>query len=450
MTATRSRQHGSVLIVSLVVLVAVTFIALTLAREARVEIQVAARAVDEVRTRALADSCIDRAMAVLKLDDTTGDTLQDVWRNDETTWRNVPLGAGHCWVVFGEEDPGDAKEVRYGLRDEASKLNVNTATVDQLLQIPGMTQEIAEAIVDWRDTDEEPQANGAESDYYNALEPGYTAKNGPIESIEELLRVRGIDESILYGEDRNRNGALDPCEDDGDRSYPPDDADGTLLRGLADYLTVYSMDMNWTKDGRARLLITNAQPQAIRDRLEKNGLSTAMGGTIFQFLQLRRGQPLASVAELLQIPSMDEASFAICADELTSREEAQLAGKININTAARAVLAGLPGLTADDVSAIMSRRSDAAEALDSPAWLLRVLERQKVGQVFELVTTRSYQFTVHAAVALDDRPEMVRRIEAVIDRSYAPMRVLWRRDLSFLGFPVAGERSQNSPGVEVP
>ncbi|MEZ0228136.1 MAG: general secretion pathway protein GspK, partial [Planctomycetota bacterium] len=356
----------------------------------------------------------------------------------------------HCWVVFGEEDPGDAKEVRYGVRDEASKLNVNTATVDQLLLIPGMTQEIAEAIVDWRDTDEEPQANGAESDYYNALEPGYTAKNGPFESLEELLRVRGIDESILYGEDRNRNGALDPCEDDGDRSYPPDDADGTLNRGLADYLTVYSMDMNWTKDGRARLLVTNAQPQAIRDRLEKNGLSTAMGGTILQFLTLRR-QPLQSAAELLQIPTMDEASFAICADELTSREDPQLPGKININTAAKVVLQGLPGLTADDVSAIMARRADAAESLESPAWLLRVLERQKVGQIFELITTRSYQFTVHAAVALDDRPEMIRRIEAVVDRSYAPMRVLWRRDLTFLGFPIAGERSQNNAtGVQVP
>lgn len=447
--ATGRRDRGSVLIVSLVVLLAVTFIALTLAREARVEIQVAARTVDDVRTRALADSCIDRVMAVLKTDDTVADTLQDFWRYEETLWRNTPLGAGHCWVVFGEEDPGDAKELRYGVRDEASKLNVNTATADQLLQIPGMTQEIAEAIVDWRDTDDEPQANGAESDYYNALEPGYTAKNGPIESLEELLRVRGIDESILYGEDRNRNGQLDPCEDDGDRSYPPDNADGTLNRGLADYLTVYSMDMNWTKDGRARLNAASAQPQEIRDRLEANGMSTAAGGQVFQYLQLKRA-PLQSVAELLQIPNLDEASFAIAVDELTMSADPQLPGRINVNTAARAVLAGLPGLTSDDVSAIMARRSDAAEDLASPAWLLRVISRQKLGPILDLVTTRSYQFTVHAAVSLDDRPEMIRRIEAVVDRSYAPMRVLWRRDITFLGFPIAGERGQNNSGAQVP
>jgi type II secretory pathway component PulK len=441
-----------VLVVALVVLVAITFIALTLAREERVEVQVAARTADDVRTRALADSCIDKVMAYLKQDDTPGDTLADQWRDDETTWRNFQLGtnnfSAHCWVVFGEEDPGDGKEVRYGVRDEASKLNVNTATEDQLMQIPGMTQEIAEAIIDWRDTDDTPMANGAESSYYNSLTPGYNAKNGPIESIEEMLRIRGIDESILYGEDRNRNGVLDPCEDDGSRSFPPDDADGTLLRGFADYLTVYSMDMNWTKDGRARLNATKAQPADVRDRLEKQGMSTQLAQAVERYIQQRRG--LQSVAELINVQNMDEANFAIAADELTNNDNAQTPGLININTAAKEVLAGLPGLTSDDVSAIMGRRINAAEDLSSPAWLLRVLTKPKLTRIFDMVTTRSYQFTVHAVVAMDDHPEMIRRIEAVIDRSYSPMRVLWRRDITLLGFPIANERIQNNPNTRVP
>lgn len=443
----RRRQSGSVLIVALVVLVAVTFIALTLAREARIEVQVAARTVDNVRTRALADSCIDKVMANLKLDDTPGDTLADEWRDDETMYRNFPLGAGHCWVVYGEQDPGDGRETRYGVRDEASKLNVNIATEQQLMQIPGMTTEIAEAILDWRDTDDTAMESGAESSFYNALVPGYNAKNGPIESLEEMLRIKGIDESILYGEDRNRNGILDPGEDDGDRSFPPDDSDGLILRGFADYLTVYSMDMNWTKDGRARMNVTSAKPDDVRARLEKQGMATNVAGQVAQ--QMQRGG-IQSVAQLLQIPTMDEANFAIAADELTTVDQPQLQGRINVNTASQPVLAGLPGLTADDVSSIMSRRLNAGEDLSSPAWLLRVLPKQKFGQIFDLITTRSYQFTVHAAVALDDHPEMIRRIEAVVDRSYAPMRVLWRRDLTRLGFPLANERTLNNSGAQVP
>lgn len=445
----RRRDRGSVLVVAMVVLVAITFIALTLAREARIEVQVAARATDDVRTRALADSCIEKMISMLKNDDTVADTLQDLWRDDEADLRNFQLGAGHCWIVFGEEDPGDGREIKYGVRDEASKLNVNTATLDQLLQIPGMTEDIAESILDWRDQDDNPMPNGAESSYYNALTPGYNAKNGPFESMEELLRVKGIDESVLYGEDRNRNGFLDPCEDDGAHSFPPDDQDGALLRGFADYLTVYSLDMNWTKDGRARLNIASAPRggDAIKTRLTTQGMDSTLAQRVQDYVEQRRGPPITSIGDLVNVQGMDETGFAIAADELTLTDAAQVPGKINVNTAAKEVLAGLPGLTTDDVSAIMSRRLNAGDDLSSPAWLLRVLTKQKVQRVFDLVTTRSYQFTVHAAVCLDDPDDIrpMRRIDAVIDRSYSPVRIVWRRDLTQLGFPIPNERGAKLP-----
>jgi general secretion pathway protein K len=53
--------------------------------------------------------------------------------------------------------------------------------------------------MDWRDPDDLHRVNGAESDYYLALHPPYTAKNGPFDMIEDLLWVRGMTADLFYG-----------------------------------------------------------------------------------------------------------------------------------------------------------------------------------------------------------------------------------------------------------
>ena len=108
----------------------------------------------------------------------------------------------------------------FGLVDEASKLNLNTATADMLAMLPGMTVEFAAAIVDWRDNDSTPSENGAEDEVYQRLDPPRRCKNGPFESIDELRLVYGATPELLHGEDANRNGILDANENDGDVSLP--------------------------------------------------------------------------------------------------------------------------------------------------------------------------------------------------------------------------------------
>ena len=439
------RDRGVVLVIALVVLVAVVAIVLELAREARIEVNVAARELDEVRVRAVAESGIERALVALATDDTRDDTLADRWRDDETTFRGASIGGGRYWVFFGEPDPGDGRELKYGARDEASKLNVNQATRDQLLKLPGMTEEIADAVLDWRDQDEDARDQGSESSYYNAVSPAYSAKNGPIESLDELLRVKGIDEGVLWGEDRNQNGALDPGEDDGDRSFPPDDANGILGRGLASYLTVYSFDRNTTKDGRARLVVAGASDKDLQDRLVAAGVAPAEVQQIVRWKNRRGAPPVRLVGDLLDAPGVDEAVFAIIWDELASSDAPRIPGRINVNTAAKEVLGGLPGLTDDDLSSIVARRTTPNEDLSTPAWLLRVLPKPKLRAILEQVTTRSDQLTVEVAACLDVRPQVTRRLSVLVDRAFTPPRVLFRRDLSSLGFPLAGERGEGVP-----
>ena len=416
---------------------------LSLSREVGVEAAVAGQALDDIELRALVSSAVERALAELALDRGQPATLLSPWRDDEARFRAAPHGAGKFWLLNAELDPGDGRELRYGIRDEASKLNINAATVDQLLALPGMTEEAADAIIDWRDSDDDPQPYGAEAAYYAAIVPPYTPKNGPFESLDELLRVRGVDAAMLWGEDRNRNGILDPGEDDGDRSFPPDDADGILDRGIAEFLTVFSREPNQTSDGRARVVWGSASVDELEDRLIEGGMG---GAALDRLRQLKMSNiQVQSLGSLLAFPEIDEMAAAVIFEEIAVVDTPYFSGRINPNTAARPVLLGLPGLDEADVDAIMSRRLEANADLTTPGWLLRAIPRQKLQSIADLVTTRADQFTIQAVAALDRRPARFARVEVLVDRSFVPARILLWRDLTCLGFPLPGERGEGLP-----
>jgi general secretion pathway protein K len=100
-------------------------------------------------------------------------------------------------------DPG---RLSYRITDESARINLNRATrdvLDRLLQDLGAEKTdrdtIIDSIQDWRDPNEEHRLNGAESDYYLGLPVPYRSKNGDFNSVDELLQVRGMTRELLYG-----------------------------------------------------------------------------------------------------------------------------------------------------------------------------------------------------------------------------------------------------------
>jgi general secretion pathway protein K len=82
------------------------------------------------------------------------------------------------------------------LEDRASARDIEMFR--RLLQAIGLNADLAEAIADWIDADEEAlPAAGAEDDYYLRLPSPYRAANQPVVELSELLRVRGMDEASL-------------------------------------------------------------------------------------------------------------------------------------------------------------------------------------------------------------------------------------------------------------
>jgi general secretion pathway protein K len=108
--------------------------------------------------------------------------------------RDVPLGAG---------------QFTYCISDEEARLNLNTSPPDRvvrLLETLGLEREERDVIVgslqDWRDPNEEHRLNGAESDdTYLQLPVPYRSKNNNLDSLAELIQIKGVTAKLLQGEE---------------------------------------------------------------------------------------------------------------------------------------------------------------------------------------------------------------------------------------------------------
>jgi general secretion pathway protein K len=115
-------------------------------------------------------------------------------------------------LVDGAWSEGELQGSRFRVRllDEAGKINLNRADEDMLRRVFGnlgieepRRSTLIDSIMDWRDEDDLHRASGAESDYYLSLPNPYTARNGPFDTVEDLLWVKGTTVEDFYGSEDN-------------------------------------------------------------------------------------------------------------------------------------------------------------------------------------------------------------------------------------------------------
>lgn len=94
--------------------------------------------------------------------------------------------------------------VRVRLLAESGKIDINAADPTLLQSLltqapvdPDQQTALLGAILDWRDSDDLVNIEGAESKEYHAAGLKYTPRNQPFQSIEELQMVLGMNEAIL-------------------------------------------------------------------------------------------------------------------------------------------------------------------------------------------------------------------------------------------------------------
>lgn len=272
---TKTEQKGFVTVVVLCMVILMSVLLLGFNHQSRSNLL----AVDDFRKSEQAINCaragFNIAIAAIRdsIDINTNKDMQDLFSGEKT----FALDNGTCSVIINEED---SKLNVNRLKDENGQLNRTAA--DQLLRLiellnqedtgwPHIGYGIVPAIIDWTDSDEDvtclpfvkSENLGAESSYYSGLTVPYKCGNKPLDTLDELLLVKGITPEIY---DRI-------CND----------------------ITVY---------GDGKININRASKRIIESLSEK--IDPALAQMIIDH---RRIKPFESIAELRDIPGMTDGIY---------------------------------------------------------------------------------------------------------------------------------------------
>lgn len=177
-----SRQSGAAFLLVLWLLALLTILLGSFALMARTESLQARHLFDTTTARYAAEAGINRAVYQMAIADP-----QQRWTPDG---RKYELEFEQAQLVLEITDEG-------GLID----LNASdTRTLSNLMLAHGLGQDeadaLADAILDWRDTDDLVSPNGAEDPDYDAQGYAYGAKDGPFDTVSEVQQVMGMTQEL--------------------------------------------------------------------------------------------------------------------------------------------------------------------------------------------------------------------------------------------------------------
>ncbi len=381
--ASRSAESGFVLVVTLVVLAIVLSVALAFAFMTRLELRTARNAVVTSQNRMVAEAGVNYALARLA-------TAAQAPYTDEAT------------ITYSSADRVELDEGAFSVTvtDESARINLNTVGEAVLSRLPGADSVIVDSVLDWRDTDEDQRANGAESSFYAGLESAYQCKNGPFDTVAELGMVRGVTP--------------------------------TFVRGIENLLTVYSSDPDLAPDGRPKLDLNHADAAKLAERLEGKWSASEVADVLTSRTARRSFNTLG---ELVDVPGLSLAAVARAVDYVTTDPEPagkemrgrETPGRVNLNTAAEEVLGILPGMTDGLLSEVLAARQQTPFRSLEDLFGLPSFDRDAARQLLGLVTVQSRTFSIRAR-GWRESGVAGQEVAAVVDFGGGEARILAWRD----------------------
>ncbi len=489
-----SPRRGAILIVAMWVIVVLSGLVLVLGQTMRVESLSSSNDLSSLQAQAVEQGAIQYVLYNLA-------SLQgQMPLVSNMPCEAVQVGQGAFWILQSNDTTDDFTYC-FSVTDECSKLSLNsglyigqTAALNMFEMLPDMTTELAPCINDWCTAGDTASPGGAKNDYYESLPDPYMCKEAPFETVEELFLVKGADQDLMYGEDINRNGVLAP--------YKDTNKDGKLDRGLFPFLTVYSISPNTDANGNARVNINARQTVSIRNgrtvtqsvqlgqpllNLLQQKLSAsryqAVVATLTALLASRPALQFRNIYDFYNKSLMTSDDFKLVADSLTNSSISPN-GLINVVTAPKEVLMCLPGLVDTDAAAIIAQRislgalsnsstsgsggaaglsnSRLSNAMNSsalssglssglssssvsattdlynPWWVVQALTPQKAAMIGNYITTRTSRYSADI-VSVSGDGRSFRRCRIVVDAQKTTPRIIYRQDLTHLGWPLAPE-----------
>lgn len=439
-------RRGSVLVAVLWCLALLGVLVIGVLHGARMDLQVARLHADRVQARYLALAGVEKAKALLHRE--ARDRSRSAQNHSGQLFdapqhfRNVPFGRG-SFRVFRRGRLEEGGGVVFGVDDEESRLNVNTATANDLTRLEGLTSEVAASIVDWRDPDRVVTPGGAELEYYAGMRPPSMPRDGPIESLREILAIRGVSARWFQGSDTRLNGGVgeEMDEDAGDLDRGGEEGGNWETAGALDEpgwaasLTVHSGVGNVSAAGQDRVNVQTADEATLAT---VSGITTEIAKGIVAHRQRNRLESLADLLEVGPAPAPNanpgsnpptevgrSPGFPVAgappggpnaggsnpggpklisqdlliriADAVTVESASMQPGLMNVNTAGLQALMCLPGVSRELAQAVIGYRGSAGY-LPNVAALLRVpgMTTEIFKQIAGRVTVRSETFRILA------------------------------------------------------
>lgn len=349
------------------------------------------------------------------------------------TASEMELGSGYFWIIGRAEDPtSNVTEPQWGLVDEASKLNLNNPdlTAEMLLNLPGMTQDLADAIISWRNS-----SSSAKSDTYSQRQPPYHRKQANFDSIAELALLEGADPAVLASRDQNLNGLVDTYENDSRASLSSMSGTSTIDGpGIWEYVTVFSRELN----PPTKVLADTASPQLIA--LITQNLDPARAQLVIS--NLRSQTKITGPLDLIVKSQLTEDEYELIGAQLRF-SNAPTIYPVNVNTASATVLACIPGIDSNLAQQIVSDRANHSTNSTSIAWLAKTFAGNLSAAQTAAPFLTGSTFVISADVAgVGHNGRGYRRTQFVYDHADASAttaKLIYRRNLSSAGWALGRE-----------
>lgn len=404
----KRKDQGAAFITALIVVVVLTMVVASFGARLKTHLRTERIRIEQRRARDMANAALARALVSIQIAEEDYTTSLDEW---PTLGQN---GAEEFTVGNGS--------FRIEIIDAGSRLNINTINRETLERL-NFTDEQIDSLLDWREENFQPRAQGAKDQYYNQLPEPYNAKLRPFDTVDELLLVKGFTPQDIFEPKENVSGQL-------------------LIQGnaedqpsLFEIATVDSLSQNVRSDGEARVNVNTADD----DDLEDAGLDENTAEAIVQY---RNSQgTFETLGEVFQVPNISNDQAEDILNNLTVTGDTFVRGKINMNTASEAVLNAIPNISQDLVQDILSRQG-TIEELGELATMPGV-DNQQLQDVADYFTVNSQAYIVRiegrygparyalqAVIVLDEGVPKIQKVQQPLFPDYA-LRWNWPDEPEF-------------------
>jgi general secretion pathway protein K len=228
-----SRRGGSALIIALWTIALLSMLVMSFALDAMIEGRIGTYVKQRRRVDELTQSGVAIAeMLLLEYQNASAASASDE-KDDRWKAGKLRIKRGQTAVV---DAPIEEGVVHIEIIPEPARWNINTLVGkdydevwEQIFRTAGIPEDYFSGLIDcwndWVDEDSMSTKEGAEDDYYKSLDPPYRARNKKIDTVDELLLVKGFVPAILSG------GILNPEERNKELQV--------TVRGIKELFTTY-------------------------------------------------------------------------------------------------------------------------------------------------------------------------------------------------------------------